>query len=171
MIIVGMIVLFGERIIMELLKGKLRIIILLALIVSMASIALAALVKEEQVTIVHVKGVVIESPTDADRLLLIRANKGLTVKRIQCICDPANTGESVVIALYESDTSGDFTDLATNGLDGATTITCDNDGATDDGSLSNSSIDTDDWIGIDVGTITGTVSTLIVTFNYQLAPQ
>jgi len=110
------------------------------------------------------KSVVIESPVDADRLLLMRANAAWTVTGINCIADPANSGESVVIALYESDGSGDFTDLATNGLDGTTTITCDNDGAADDGTLSNPSIDSGDWIGIDVGTVTGTVSTLTITF-------
>jgi len=111
------------------------------------------------------KSVVIESPVDADRLLLIRANAAWTVTGINCIADPANSGESVVIALYESDGSGDFTDLATNGLDGTTTITCDNDGASDDGALSNPSIDLGDWIGIDVGTVTGTVSTLTITLR------
>ena len=110
------------------------------------------------------KSIVIESPVDADRLVVMRANAAWTVTGINCIVDPANSGESVVIALYESDGSGDFTDLATNGLDGTTTITCDNDGAADDGTLSNPSIDSGDWIGIDVGTVTGTVSTLTITF-------
>lgn len=107
----------------------------------------------------------LESPVDADRLLLKNYfTYGVTVTDIKCIVDPADAAESVVIALYESDASGDFTSLAANGLDGATTITCDNDGAEDDGALSNGSIDAGDWIGIDVGTVTGTVTWLTVTW-------
>jgi len=105
----------------------------------------------------------IENPVDSDRLLLYAyLAHGATVTDIICIVDPADTGESVVIALYESSATGDFTDLATNGLDGVTTITCDNDEAEDDGSLSNGVIDEGDWIGIDIGTVVGTITWLTV---------
>ena len=107
----------------------------------------------------------LEFPLDADRFIFRNLKGfGVTVTDIECIVDPADAAESVVIALYEATATGDFTDLATNGLDGATTITCDNDGANDDGTLSNGLIDKDDWMGIDVGTVTGTVKWLTVAW-------
>lgn len=52
------------------------------------------------------------------------------------------------------------------GVDGATTITCDTDGATDDGSLSNPSIDAGDWIKLNFGTASGTPVGTTVTIYY-----
>lgn len=130
------------------------------------SIAWAALMKRAQIgALPHVKGVVIETPANTDRFLLALAPDDWTVTTINCIADPADSDENVVIALYESDASGDFTNLATNGLDGTTQITCDNDGAADDGTLSNPSVDSGDWVGIDVDSVSGTVDFLTVTFD------
>ena len=111
----------------------------------------------------------LENPVDADRFIFQNLKAyGFTVTDIECIVDPADSAESVVIALYEATATGDFTDLATNGLDGATTITCDNDGADDDGALSNGTLDKDDWMGLDVGVVTGTVTWLTVTWVYTI---
>jgi len=117
------------------------------------------------------KSFVLESPVDADRFIFWQVNDNITITSINGIVDPADSAESVVIALYESSSTGDFTDLATNGIDGATTITADNDGADDDGSLSNASVDAGDWIGIDIGTVTGTVTWLTVTFEFTYDAQ
>jgi hypothetical protein len=49
-----------------------------------------------------------------------------------------------------------------------TTIPCDNDGAEDDGALSNGAIDANDWLSIDIGTVTGTVTQVTVTIYYTM---
>lgn len=110
------------------------------------------------------KSIIVFEPTDGDRFLLERVGVNTTVTEITCIVDPAESGDSMVIALYESTLTGDFTNLTTNGIDGTTTITCDNDGAKDDGALSNASIDAGDWIGLDIGSVT-TVSTTTITWT------
>ena len=104
------------------------------------------------------------NPADVDRYLFSFHTSAFTVSEIGCIVDPADSAETVVLALYEADASGDFTSLAVNGLDGATTITCDVDGAADDGSLSNPSIAANVLVGVDLGVVTGTVT--LITFWY-----
>jgi hypothetical protein len=110
----------------------------------------------------------ITAPVGSSRFLLERADDGMTIHNINCIVDPADSSESVVIAIYEADGNGDFTNLATNGLDGTQTITCANTPTADDGSLSNNSVDAGDWIGIDIGTVTGTVSVLTVSYTFSV---
>lgn len=105
-------------------------------------------------------GAVIEDPADADRFVLYRSQEAITVTDIHCLVDPAGTGESVVIDVYESGATADDT----TSVD--TTITCDNDGAEDDGTLTNPTIDAGDWITLDIGAVTGTVSVLAVTVYY-----
>lgn len=104
----------------------------------------------------------LESPADADNFLLGKVPYGITITSIQCLVDPADSSESVVITMQERDGTAD----SPAGIDGATTITCDNDGATDDGSLSNPAVDSGDWLSVDIGTVTGTVTQLSVTVNY-----
>lgn len=63
----------------------------------------------------------------------------ITITDVHCITD---TG-TVTIRLDE----GSATSFSTGtGIDGASTITCDSNGAEDDGSLSNGSIDANDWL-------------------------
>jgi hypothetical protein len=109
----------------------------------------------------YIETYVRESPSDSDSFLLFKAPEDLTITDIDCIVDPADSGESVIIDVQECDSAGD------NCVTVDATITCDNDGASDDGSLSNGSIDSGDWLLIDTGTVTGTVTQLSVTILYQ----
>ena len=108
------------------------------------------------------KSVALESPADADNFLLWKPVDSITITSITCIVDPEGTGESVVIDIQERDSAGD------NPATVDATITCDNDGAADDGSLTNGVIDANDWISLDIGTVTGTVTQVVVTINYVI---
>ena len=103
---------------------------------------------------------IIDVPNVNSDFLLGFHTVAFTVDEIKCIVDPADTTESAVIQLYESDTSGD----AATDLDTGSDVTCDNDGAADDGTLANPSIAANTWVGINVGTVTGTVTSLTVTY-------
>lgn len=104
----------------------------------------------------------LETPADADNFLVFKAPYDITVTSINCIVDPADSGETVVIDVQERNTSGDSP--AT--LDA--TITCSNTGAADDGALSNPTVTTGEWVSIDIGTVTGTVTQVVVTVAYTL---
>lgn len=108
------------------------------------------------------KTATLESPADADNFMLFKAPYALTISNIKCVVDPAGTGESVVITVEERDSNGD----SAAGVDGATTITCANTSTADDGSLSNAGIDANDWVSLDIGTVTGTVTQMSVTITY-----
>lgn len=94
------------------------------------------------------------SPADSSDSLLFKAQVSMTITDIHCIVDPADTAESISLDLQECDSTGD--NCAT--VDAA--ITCDNDGAEDDGTLSNGAIDAGDWVKMVLGAPTGTVSAL-----------
>lgn len=109
-------------------------------------------------------GFTLETPSDADNFLIWKAPYDITITAINCIVDPADTSESAVVTVQERDTSGDNP----SGIDGATTITCGNSGAADDGTLSNPTVTTGEWLGIDIGTVTGTVTQLAVTITFTV---
>ena len=100
---------------------------------------------------------VLESPTDADAFLIWKAPYALTITDIDCITKAAT---SAVIDIQECDSAG------ANCATVDATITCDSDGAADDGSLTNGAIDANDWIKLDIGTVTGTVGAVTVTIKY-----
>lgn len=100
---------------------------------------------------------VVRDPSDSDSFLFAKLVSGATISDIHCIVDPTDSSESVVIDVQECDSSGD------NCTTVDATITCDNDGAEDDGSLTNPSLDANDWILLDIGTVTGTVTDLTVS--------
>lgn len=102
------------------------------------------------------------SPTTSDAFLLFKPEYNITITDIHCIVDPADGSESAVIDIQECNSSADS--CAT--VDAA--ITCDNDGAEDDGSFSNATVDAGDWILLDGGTVTGTVSNVGVTIYYTV---
>ncbi len=104
------------------------------------------------------------SPVGSTSQMVAKMPYGIVIRSINCIIDPAGTGESVVMYLDECDSSGDNC----AGIDGATTISCGNAGAADDGSLSNATVDANDWIKINFDAVTGTVSTLGVTVVYTV---
>jgi len=111
------------------------------------------------------KSITIDTPADTDNFNLFKAPHALTITDIECVVDPADSSESVVIDIQERDSAGD------NPATVDATITCDNDGASDDGSLSNGSIDSGDWVSIDIGTVTGTVTQVTVTVTYTVDAQ
>lgn len=87
---------------------------------------------------------VIESPTDSDNLLFVRAPSALTVSAVNCI---ANAATSVVLTVQECDANGGSCTTVATG-----TCTTSNSGLT----VSDSSVDSSDWLRVDVGTVTGT---------------
>ncbi len=104
--------------------------------------------------------IVIENPTDADNFLIGKLQDGITITDIHCIVDPADTAESVVIDIQERNSTGD-SPVTVDAL-----ITCDNDGAEDDGSLTNPTFDAANWWSVDIGTVTGTVTQVIISVYY-----
>ena len=109
-----------------------------------------------------VPGLTIESPADADNILLPKLRDTITIVEVHCLVDPADTGESVVIDIQERDSSGD----SPTSFD--TTITCTNTGASDDGAISNATFDAGDWWSVDIGTVTGTVGQLVIAIWYTV---
>lgn len=97
------------------------------------------------------KTISIVSPTDTDDFYF-QVPYAVTLTNISCLVDPADTGENMVIALQECDNTAD------NCAAVDSNITCDNDGATDDGSLSNPSIDADDFMFVSIVSTSGTIS-------------
>ena len=106
------------------------------------------------------KSITLEFPSNGDNFLLFKAPHDIEMVSIDCIVDPSDSSESVVIDIEERDASGD------NPSSVDTSITCDNDGASDDGTFSNANIDEGDWISLDIGTVTGTVDQVSVTLHY-----
>ena len=106
--------------------------------------------------------IVLESPADTDSFLMYKAPQAITITHIECIVDPADTGESAVIDVQECNSNGDSCLTVDN------TITCDNDGAADDGTFSNGTIDSGDWINFDIVTVTGTITAVSVTTTYAV---
>jgi len=106
------------------------------------------------------KCIIVETPTDADNFIMFYAKTAITITDINCICEDAT---SVVIDIQECDSAGD------NCATVDATITCDVDGAEDDGSFSNGAIDATDWLRLDIGTVTGTPGhvTVCVTFTWD----
>ena len=105
---------------------------------------------------------VIPLPTDSMSFLFKKARYDFTISNVYGIVDPADTGESVVFDIRECNSTGD----SCTTIDAA--ITADNDGAQDDGSLSNPTIDADDWVLVDIGTVTsgGTLDNLTISIDF-----
>jgi hypothetical protein len=99
----------------------------------------------------------ITTPADADDVLIFKAPRAITITDIYTIVDPADSAESISVDIQECDGTGD--NCAT--VDAA--ITADNDGAEDDGTLSNGTIDSGDWVMLVLGAPTGTITALTVT--------
>lgn len=105
------------------------------------------------------KSFVLESPADADAFLFWKAESAITITDIHCI---VSGGTSAVIDIQECSATG------TTCTTVDATITCDTDGAEDDGTLTNGAVDLNDWINLDVGTVTGTVSYVTVEAIYTV---
>ena len=101
---------------------------------------------------------VVKTPVDADDFFLFKAQVGMTITDIHVI---TIGGTSISVDIQECSSTG--TTCAT--VDAA--ITADSDGATDDGTLSNPSIDVDDWVMVVLGAPTGTVNFLSGSIYYR----
>jgi hypothetical protein len=110
----------------------------------------------------YTKSFVIGDPIDADTILIWEAPFDLTIQSWSCIVDPADSAETVIVDLRETTATGD------TGVTIDATVTCDNDEANDDGALSNGTIDAGDYVLVDVGVVTGTVTWLSISFVYTV---
>jgi len=108
--------------------------------------------------------IVVESPVDADHITIMKLPFGITITDIHCIVDPADSAESIQIDIEECNATAD----SCVDVD-ASTITCDNDGAEDDGTCTDCVIDAADWIALDMASApTGTITTLTVSVYYTI---
>lgn len=103
----------------------------------------------------------IETPTDADDFLLFRNDKAITVTSIDCIVEAAT---SAVVVINECDSAGDNCGSANSRVEES--LTCDVDGATDDGTIGNSGVAVGAWVRGQVGTVTGTVGHVSICTTY-----
>lgn len=101
----------------------------------------------------------VKTPVDADDFLLFKAQQAITISDIHVI---AQGGTSISVDVQECDSAG--ANCAT--VDAA--ITADTDGAEDDGTLSNGTIDAGDWVKIVLGAPSGTVNYLAGSIYYTI---
>lgn len=104
--------------------------------------------------------IVIEYIQASDDFVFEKAPFDLTISDIDCIIDPADTGDSAPIEIFECDSTGD------NCTTVDAPITCDNDGQSDDGVLTNPTIDEGDWLKIESSACTGTCDFTSITIVY-----
>lgn len=102
---------------------------------------------------------VIPAPVDTDDLNIMKAPYGMTLLGINCIVQGTT---SVTGQLQECDSSG------ANCADLDSDITCDADGAADDGTLTDSTIASGAWIRWKTTSVSGTPTFLAVTFRYAV---
>lgn len=102
---------------------------------------------------------VIPAPAATDDINLLKAPYGMTISAINCIVQGTT---SVTGQLQEcSATGGDCADLDAD-------ITCDADGAADDGSLTDSAIAANSWLRWKTTSVSGTPTFLTVTVTYSV---
>ena len=100
----------------------------------------------------------IANPVDASDPVWFKAPAAMTVNGINCVIVG---GTSVAVDVQEC-TATDPTTCAT--LDAA--VTCDTNGATDDGAFSNPTIDAGDWVRVFTGAPSGSVTQVTVCLSY-----
>jgi len=104
---------------------------------------------------------VIPAPVDTDDILIMKAPYGMTITGISCIVQGTT---SVHGQIQECDSAG----ANCADTDDTDDITCDADGAADDGTLSNAVIDKDDWLMWKTTSLVDTPTFLTVTFTYTV---
>lgn len=102
---------------------------------------------------------VIPAPADTDDINLLKAPYGMTISAINCIVQGTT---SVTGQLQECDSAG------ANCADLDSDITCDADGAADDGSLTDSAIAANGWLRWKTTSVSGTPTFLTVTVTYSV---
>lgn len=114
------------------------------------------------ITFHHQYHIPIANPT-AGTYLIGKAIDGFTVLTINCIVDPADSGENTILAIHQCNSSGD----SCANIDGST-ITCSNTGAADDGAISSPTITAGNWWAVNVVSVSGTVTQAIITADYSI---
>ena len=106
--------------------------------------------------------VVVPSVADTDDMLIMKAPYGMKLLALDCIVSAAT---SATINIQECTSAG--ASCADNATDD---LVCDTDGATTStfGGASGDTIDSGDWIKLDVASIDGTPGTLTVTVTYSI---
>lgn len=104
---------------------------------------------------------VIPAPAEADDINIMKAPYGMTITGISCIVQGTT---SVTGQIQECSATG--TDCAD--LDTGSDITCDADGAADDGSLTDSTIASGAWLRWKTTSLSGTPTFLTVTVKYNV---
>jgi hypothetical protein len=87
---------------------------------------------------------VIEAPSDADNFLFFRAASVFTVTRVDCMTGTAAT--TSVLTVQECDANGASCVSVATGTCAATNTAL---------TVTNATIDANDWVRIDIGTVTG----------------
>lgn len=105
--------------------------------------------------------VVVPSVADTDDMFILKLPWGITVTSLDCIVSAAT---SATINIQECGSDGtSCTDMATSDL------ACDTDGANTT-TFNNAAADANDWLKLDVASISGTPGTLTVTVTYTVTP-
>ena len=107
------------------------------------------------------KSFIITSPTSAADGAVWRTPQALTITAVHLLCVG---GTNIIGHLDEMDADGG----GAAGVDGATDITSTGTNANDDGSLSNASIDANDYIGWHTTSVSGSVTKAIITFEFTV---
>jgi hypothetical protein len=102
----------------------------------------------------------IPDPADTDDINILKAPYGMTIIGINCIVQGSTSATGQLQECASDGTS--CTDLDSD-------ITCDSDGAADDGSLTDSSIAANAWMRWKTTSVSGTPTFLTVTFRYYIA--
>lgn len=103
---------------------------------------------------------VLESPASADAFYFWKPVYDITVLGYDCIVDG---GTSATLFVEEWSSTGVFQ----ANLDSSAVI-CDTNGAADDGSLTNPTVDAGDWMVIDIVSESGTPNSVAVTIRYTV---
>jgi len=104
---------------------------------------------------------VIPAPVDTDDILIMKAPYGMVITAVNCIVQGTT---SITGQLQECTSAGASCADTDTGSD----IVCDADGAADDGTLANNSIDSGDWIMWKSTSASGTPTFLTVTLSYTV---
>lgn len=121
--------------------------------------AIGAIAVEPTVSASQTKCMTIESPAAGDDLLFFRAESALTLTGIDCL---VADGTSVALLVKECSSSG-----GTCG-NSESSITCGTTNTTESAGIDDAAIDAGDWLRVDPGTNTGSVTQLSVCVTYTV---
>ena len=114
---------------------------------------------QQQLSPILTASLVIPAPADTDDMNIMKAPYGMTIVGIDCIVQGTT---SVTGQIQECDSAG------ANCADLDSDITCDADGAADDGTLTDSAIASGAWLRWKTTSLSGTPTFLTVTVKYKV---